>query len=55
MSNLQTVVKLCAMLGTAQEIIKAQAQLLAMHGIITEDGQLEKTRGRLLAEIEDSV
>ena len=33
----------------------AQVELLALHGIATDDGQLERERAELLAEIEGSV
>ena len=38
------------MLETAQEIIREQAELLAMHGIETAGGGLEKRREALLKE-----
>jgi hypothetical protein len=50
MSELQIIEKLCGMLGTAQEIIREQAELLAMHGITTADGKLEERREALLKE-----
>lgn len=50
MSDLQTIEKLCGMLETAQEIIREQAELLAMHGITTADGRLEERREALLEE-----
>lgn len=50
MSSTQTIEKLCGMLETAQEIIREQADLLAMHGIETADGRLEERREALLRE-----
>ena len=55
MSNLEIIRKLCGLLDDAQGIIAAQAELLALHGIATDDGQLERERAELLAEIEGSV
>lgn len=43
------------MLDEAQEIICKQAELLAIHGIETERGQLERQRQRLLENIERST
>ena len=43
------------MLDEAQQIIREQAQLLALHGIETESGQLEASRAQLLADIEKSI
>ncbi len=50
MSDIQTIERLCGMLETAQAIIREQAELLAMHGITTEDGGLEERREALLRE-----
>lgn len=55
MSNLELIEKLCGMLDEAQEIIRAQALLLQMHGIQTDDGDLEDQRTKLLEEIENSI
>lgn len=55
MSNLEIIAKLCDMLDDAQQIIKGQAQLLAMHGIETDSGALESERAKLLAEIEKTI
>lgn len=55
MSNLQTIERLCAMLDAAQGIIRSQAEILAEHGIETEDGELERARMRLLEDIENST
>lgn len=52
MSNLQIIARLCEMLRSAQEIIRRQAALLAMHDIQTESGELEDTRSILLEDIE---
>lgn len=53
MSQYATIEKLCALLDAAQIIIREQAALLAMHGIETDDGELERRRGELLAAIPD--
>lgn len=55
MSDLQIIDKLCQMLEEAQQIIKSQAELLAMHGIQTGSGELEEKRTALLCEIERSI
>ncbi len=55
MSNLEIIEKLCGMLGSAQAIIREQAALLAMHGIQTDTGEIERRRTELLAEIERSI
>ncbi len=52
MSNLQIIERLCTMLDAAQEIIREQAELLAQHGIETDDGTLERERAKLLSDIE---
>lgn len=52
MSNLQIIESLCAMLDEAQRVIRAQAELLEMHGIKTDAGNLEKSRADLLSRIE---
>ena len=45
----------CRMLDGAQEIIRKQAELLAMYGIETDSGELEQQRQKLLADIERST
>ena len=40
------------MLHTALEIIDQQAALLAMHGIETEDGKLEKAEQQFRSDME---
>ena len=55
MSNLELIQRLCTMLHAAQGIIREQAEILAMHGIESEGGEIEKQRVALLAEIEDRV
>ncbi len=52
MPDLETVERLCLMLSEAAEIIAKQAQLLAMHGIRTDNGRLEHEREELLRAIE---
>ena len=51
MSNLEIIEKLCGMLDSAQEIIRGQAALLAMHGIQSDTGDIERRRTELLEEI----
>ena len=41
MSHLEIIERLCRMLDDAQNIIREQAALLEMHGISTQDGNLE--------------
>lgn len=53
MSNLELIERLCGLLDSAQQIIREQAELLAMHGIATDDGELERKRTELLTEIEE--
>lgn len=55
MSNLEIIERMPRMLDEAQQIIREQAQLLALHGIETESGQLEASRAQLLADIEKSI
>ena len=55
MSHLQIIERLCRMLDEAQEVIRKQAELLAMHGIETDSGELERQRRELLADIERST
>ena len=50
MSHLQIIERLCRMLDGAQEVIRKQAELLAMHGIETDSGELERQRQQLLAD-----
>lgn len=46
---------LCRMLTTAVIIIKKQAEILAMHGITTESGELENDRQALLKQMEGGM
>jgi len=46
-SHLLIIERLCRMLDGAQEIIRKQAELLAMHGIETDSGKLERQRDDL--------
>lgn len=55
MSSLEIITRLCRLLDEAQQIIRDQAELMAMHGIETESGQLEANRTQLLADIEQST
>lgn len=55
MSNLELIERLCAMLDTAQGVIREQAELLAMHGVESDDGALERKRQELLEEIERRI
>lgn len=55
MSNLQIIERLCEILDGAQNIIKEQEQLLALHGIETDIGELEDRRAALLEDIELSM
>ena len=55
MSSLEIITRLCRLLDEAQQIIRDQAELLAMHGIETAAGQLEAERARLLRDIENSI
>ena len=55
MSHLRIIERLCQMLDGAQEIIRKQAELLAMYGIETDSGELERQRRELLADIERST
>ena len=55
MSNLQIIERLCGMLNAAQEIIRQQAELLELHGIETDIGELEDKRAALLKDIELST
>ena len=48
MSNLEIIISLCSMLDEAQRIIRAQAEILAAHGIETADRRLEERRKNLL-------
>ncbi len=48
MSNLELIQRLCCMLDAAQGIIREQAEILAMHGIETDTGELEQRRSTLL-------
>lgn len=55
MDSLETIRRLCGMLDTAQQIIQEQAELLAMHEIVTSDGSLEKRRECLLQDIAKTI
>ena len=55
MSNLEVIQRLCAMLDAAQGVIRAQAEILAMHEIESEGGELESRRQALLNDIEMTV
>ena len=48
MSELETIERLCALLEEACALIREQAALLAMHGIKTENGELERRRATML-------
>ena len=52
MNNLQIICRMCEMLDQAQRIIRRQAEILDMHGIKTEDGELETKRAQLLENID---
>ena len=52
MSDLEIIASLCLMLDEAQKIIRAQAEILATHGIETADRQLEKQCENLLDRAE---
>ncbi|MBP3649183.1 MAG: hypothetical protein J6K73_05325 [Clostridia bacterium] len=43
--------ELCRLLEECAHIIRKQAELLAMHGIQTEDGEIEAARSRVIGEI----
>ena len=56
MSDLELILRLCQLLDGAQEIIKRQAEIMAMHGIDFEDGsEIKAGRERLLEDIERSI
>lgn len=55
MSNLKLIERLCQLLDLAQNVIRDQAELLALHEIETDDGELEKKRTELLTEIENTI
>lgn len=55
MSNLELIHRLCAMLDVAQGVIRAQAEILAMHGIESKGGELECRRRELLEDIENTI
>lgn len=55
MSNLEIIQRLCELLEQAAREIRIQAELLAMHGIETDDGGLEERRTKLLEDIENSI
>lgn len=52
MSNLEIIASLCSMLDEAQKIIRAQAEILATHGIETANGLLEEQCENLLDRTE---
>ena len=52
MSNLEIIASLCSMLDEAQKIIRAQAEILATHGIETADRRLEVQCENLLGRME---
>ena len=52
MSHLQVIAHLEIMLRTALEIINQQSELLALHGIETEDGRLEKAEEKFMKDVE---
>lgn len=54
-SHLQIIERLCRMLDEAQAIIRRQEALLALHGIQTDNGNLEETRRKLLRDIEQET
>ena len=55
MSNLQLIEELCKILDSAQQIIRDQARILNEHGIVTDDGELERQRTALLEKIEKTI
>lgn len=55
MSLIETVGELCKMIEEAAWIIFAQSQLLAQHGITTEDGELEKRTNAYIEQARVSV
>ena len=54
-SHLQIIERLCRMLDEAQTIIRRQEELLAMHGIQADSGDLEAARRKLLCDIEQET
>ena len=52
MSNLQIIAWYEEKLTEALRIIREQAEMMALHGIWTETGELEEERNSLLEEIE---
>lgn len=52
MSNIEIIERLCLILETAQGIIRAQAEMLSAHGIVTDSEMLESKRSELLEDIE---
>lgn len=48
---MSVIQELCQLLGLAAEIIRKQAELLEMHGIHTENGELEADRIKVLDSI----
>ena len=55
MSHLEIIERLCRMLDDAQQIIRQQTEQLEMHGILTDEGELERKRRELLEKIENST
>lgn len=51
-SHLEIIARFEQMLRMALDIINRQAELLAMHGIETEDGQLEAAERKLREDME---
>lgn len=52
MSHLQVIARLEDMLRTALEIVNRQAELLALNGIETDDGQLERAEEQFRKDVE---
>lgn len=52
MSHLEIIARFEDMLRMALDIINRQAELLAQHGIETEDGQLEAAERKLREDME---
>lgn len=54
MTDRELVERLCALLSDAVEIVRAQSELLAMHGI-TDSGALGARRERLLSAADETM
>jgi hypothetical protein len=54
MTDLELVERLCTLLSEAVEIVRAQSELLAMHGI-TGSGALDARRERLLSAADETM